>query len=500
MSDLLLLRADGGARLGFGHVMRSLALAEAWQRSGGRALFALAESAPSLEDRLSAHGIEIALLDVVPGSSADAEQTSALALNRSAAWVVADGYGFGAEWQRAIKDSGLRLLLWDDYGHAESYSADLILNQNLHAVAEMYSKREPYTRLLLGARYAQLRGEFLAWRDWKREISPAATRVLVTMGGSDAENVTGEVVQALASLHNVEAVVVAGGSNPNIDQLRTAVAAQSNLRLVVDATNMPELMASADMAISAGGSTCLEFAFMGLPAVVVPIAANQESAAEALGGSGLAIAIAPETNSRKERLAFAIHALHSASQERRAAMSVGLRNLVDGRGSERVVRLLQAAGVSLRRVTQEDCALLWQWANDPATRSWSFCSDLIPWDEHVRWFQEKCGKPECSWFIACDAASHPVGQVRIDLESEHEGKVNFSVAPEQRGAGLGASILCATLEQHFAANAVNLIRAFVKPDNTASVRSFERAGFRQIAADLVPSDPVLQFVFSADEF
>jgi UDP-2,4-diacetamido-2,4,6-trideoxy-beta-L-altropyranose hydrolase len=460
----------------------------------------MAESAPSLESRLCAHGIEIARLDVEPGSSEDAKQTSALALDRRAAWVAADGYGFGAEWQSAVKDAGLRLLLWDDYGHAKSYSADLILNQNLHATAEIYARREPYTRLLLGARYAQLRGEFLVWRDWRREIPPVATRVLVTMGGADAENVTGEVVQALASLHNVEAVVVAGASNPHINQLHADVAAQSNLRLVVDAPDMPERMAWADIAVSAGGSTCLELAFMGLPTVVVPFAANQELAAEALGGSGLAIAIKPGTEGRKVRLASAIHALYSASEERRVTMSAGLRHLVDGRGAERVLRLLQAVKVSLRRVAQEDCTLLWQWANDPATRSWSFCSDPIPWNDHVRWFQSKCGKTENLWYLACDAASRPVGQVRIDLESEHTGTINFSVAPEHRGNGLGTSLLCAALEQLFTATAVNLVRALVKAGNTASVRSFERAGFKQIPVELAPSDPALQFIFSAGEF
>jgi UDP-2,4-diacetamido-2,4,6-trideoxy-beta-L-altropyranose hydrolase len=444
--------------------------------------------------------MEVLRLDVTPGSSQDAAQTARVALERGAAWVVADGYGFGAGWQKAIKDAGLRLLLWDDYGHAEHYSADLVLNQNFHAVAGMYSRREPYTRLLLGPRYAQIRGEFLEWRDRKREIPAVVRKVLVTMGGADPDHVTGKVVQALARLPNIEAVIVAGGDNPNIEALRSAVAPLSSyVRLAVDAQNMPELMAWADIAVLAAGSTCLELAFMGLPAVVVPISANQESAAKALGGTGLALAVAPATEGRQERLASAVSALLSTSEEIRSAMSAGLRRLVDGGGAERLVHLLLAAKVTLRRISLDDRDLLWQWANDPSVRNAAFCSDPVLWDEHVRWFETKCGKPETIWCVAYDARRSSVGQVRIDLDAMRKGTVDISVAPEHRGQGMATSILCAALEYVFDTAAVNEVHAYVKPENTASVRSFERAGFERVGMTAVDTNPAVHLVCRASD-
>jgi UDP-2,4-diacetamido-2,4,6-trideoxy-beta-L-altropyranose hydrolase len=340
MSDLLLIRADGGTRIGSGHVMRCLALAQGWQRAGGRAVFAQAESTPSLENRLGASGIEVRRLDAAPGSSLDATQTARLAREQDATWVVADGYGFGADWQKAIKDAGLRLLLWDDYGHAEHYSADLVLNQNFHAVAGMYSRREPCTRLLLGPRYAQIRGEFLDWRGLKREIPAVARKVLVTMGGADPDNVTGKVVQALAPLQIIEAIVVAGGDNPNIEALRSAVAPLSSfVRLVMNAPNMPELMAWADIAVSAGGSTCLELAFMGLPALLLPFVYNQQAIADSLERQGVAWNFGPPEELTPAEIAERVAKL-GASQEARIELAMCGRRLVDGLGSSRVVDAL----------------------------------------------------------------------------------------------------------------------------------------------------------------
>ena len=196
----LVVRADANARIGAGHVMRCLALAQAWQDDGGRAIFLMAPNAPSLEKRLKSEATEVIRVAIQPGSADDATQTAHLARQMGALWVVVDGYHFDADYQRIIKDAGLRLLFVDDHGHSARYYADIVLNQNLHAHRGLYANREPYTRLLLGTRYVLLRREFLNWRGWKRRIAEVAHNVLVTMGGSDPYNVTLKVIQALQRL------------------------------------------------------------------------------------------------------------------------------------------------------------------------------------------------------------------------------------------------------------------------------------------------------------
>ena len=118
MNKTLVIRADASTQMGVGHIMRCLALAQTWQDAGGEVLFVLVSSVPTLESRLKAEGLEVVHLASVAGSADEVRQTLALANNRGAAWVVADGYQFGAQYQRAIKQAGLHLLFVDDYGHA----------------------------------------------------------------------------------------------------------------------------------------------------------------------------------------------------------------------------------------------------------------------------------------------------------------------------------------------------------------------------------------------
>ena len=166
VKQTLLIRADASTRIGTGHVMRCLALAQAWEDSGRRAAFAMGMDAPALEDRLRSDGMEVVHLSAEPGSLEDAEMTADIAQKMGAGWAVVDGYHFGSDYQRIIKESGLRLLFIDDNGHADHYYADIVLNQNLHANEELYRKREPYTKLLFGTEYVLLRREVWPWRGW----------------------------------------------------------------------------------------------------------------------------------------------------------------------------------------------------------------------------------------------------------------------------------------------------------------------------------------------
>src|SRR5438105_1247857 len=109
MKESLVFRADASNEIGTGHIMRCLALAQAWQDAGGCSTFVLATDAPLLEERLRQEDIDIVHLPVKAGSLEDAVETAAFAHRRGANWIVSDSYDFGADYQKAIKDKNLRL-------------------------------------------------------------------------------------------------------------------------------------------------------------------------------------------------------------------------------------------------------------------------------------------------------------------------------------------------------------------------------------------------------
>jgi UDP-2,4-diacetamido-2,4,6-trideoxy-beta-L-altropyranose hydrolase len=341
----LCIRADATSEIGTGHIMRCLALAQAWREAGGEAVLATALSPGGLEDRLVAEGLPIHRLRAEAGSDVDARATAALARDLGADWAVVDGYHFMGEYQRLLKDAGMRVLVVDDNGHAEHYWADAVLNQNLHARETLYPSREPDVRMLLGPRYALLRREFWKWRGWRHSHPEEATKVLVTFGGSDPANVTLKAVGALARLStaNLEVAVIVGASNPNLPALQSTVSTASQpKRLLTDVRDMAELMAWADIVVAAGGTTSWELAFMGLPALTIVLADNQVDLAESLAAHGVVRNLGWHTRLTEARLADASAELMKDQAARRIMGARG-RELVDGDGGRRVVRTLVEA-------------------------------------------------------------------------------------------------------------------------------------------------------------
>jgi UDP-2,4-diacetamido-2,4,6-trideoxy-beta-L-altropyranose hydrolase len=490
----LLIRADASAQIGAGHVMRCLALAEAWQDRSGQALFITACKSDSLRQRLVQEGFGLIPLERAHPDPADWETTSAVLEAHPGAWMVLDGYHFDSSYQRRVREAGHPLLVIDDMAHLEHYWADVVLNQNLHAETLQYSA-EPNTQFLLGTRYVLLRREFRAWRDWKRETHEIARKVLVTMGGSDPDNVTLKVVRALAAVgvDDLEAVVVVGAANPHYEALHAATCALPYaIRLLRNAPNMPELIAWADLAVSAAGSTCWELAFMGLPAIVLVLADNQRPVADGLAVAGAAFNLGLPTMLTTGELGQQLTRFATAFHDR-ASMQHRAQELVDGEGVGRVVDALQGRELKLRPMRQQDCRLLWKWANDPEVRAAAFSSRAIPWEDHVRWFNSRLQDPACRILVALDGAGTPVGQVRFDMHSD-EAEIDVSLERQFRGCRYGRLLIAEAVRKLFRSTGIRVIHAHIKHQNARSIAAFEEAGFERVGMEEIKGSQAVHCV------
>lgn len=322
----VVFRADGGTEVGNGHLTRCLALAQAMRDSMDIALLTADPQWPTAAAWRD-NGFELFPLESEPGSDADAHESTVLARQLNAGWIIADGYAFGTSFQRSVRAAGIRLLLIDDIADRD-FDADAVLNQNPGAEIR-YSDRYAVPALL-GTRFAMLRRSVL-------ETKPVAGdrgEILISFGGADTANVGHRVLQALSALpwQGRATLVCTAGPTGQAEAEHTA---ERDPRLTVRPGGRIEpLMARADLAITAGGTTTLELAYLGVPMVLLPVAENQRPGAAALAAAGAAILVGDPAAA-----ATAAVNLLSDADCRRAMARCG-RAMVDGQGAKRVTTFL----------------------------------------------------------------------------------------------------------------------------------------------------------------
>lgn len=342
----LIVRADATRAIGSGHIMRCAALSQVFFEQRWKVTFLSFCESPDLTRRILDFGFSMVPIESPWPASTDLEQTlsvleGAHRSGRDTPWLLLDGYHFDLSYQEAIFEEGFSLAVIDDIGHLAHYPADILINPNIYAERIFYPHKNG-TVLLLGGSYALLRKQFLKWREWERAISENARKMLVTMGGSDSRNATSMVIDALSHLTDpgIEVRIVVGPSNARADAYRTAVSALPiKAEIIASPDDMPELMAWADLAVTAGGTTCTEMCFMGLPSLVMVVAENQKRVAEEMDRKGCSMNLGPLERVSPEILSSAVKDL-IRDRERRKGMSVAGRKLIDGFGTNRVYELI----------------------------------------------------------------------------------------------------------------------------------------------------------------
>jgi len=129
--------------------------------------------------------------------------------------------------------------------------------------------------------------------------------------------------------------------------------------------------------------------------------------------------------------------------------------------------------LKIRMATMDDAELLFRWANDPETRKNSFNSNIIRWEDHIKWLNSKIYDPKSNIYILT-LDNSPIGTTKTEQTSDTI--IGITVAPEYRGKGLGSAMIKKTCEKYWESND-NDIFAYIKSMNVKSKNVFEKAGF-----------------------
>lgn len=497
----LYIRADATVEIGTGHIMRCIALAQAWKKRGGTVTFLSGCTSKPLVQRIKAEGFELCAIEKQWPHPQDVQQTLEILQHAQSSswdgvnWLVIDGYHFTHGYHRSIREQGFKLLVIDDYHHLDQYDADIILNQNIGADRYNYSCG-PATCLLLGPAYAMLRSEFTDNPPMDEKQPARARSILVTLGGADADNLTLTMIRTIQQIDDpgLTTRIAVGPANPHMKSLAHAVQQHPCKIELIEKPDMPRLMAGADMAISAGGSTCWELCFHGVPFLTVSMAENQDAIVSELSALGVAVDLGPQKELTTDIISRAIIAL-SHDPDKRSRMAQSGSALIDGKGTKRLIRQMLVDQITLRSAKGSDARLLWRWANDTEVRASSFQSAPIPWDTHLQWFRDKLDNSHSWLFIAENRSGIPVGQIRFDLNHDII-EISYSLAREFRRLGLGKELLGAgigTMQSRI--DSPRTIQGKIKQDNMASRTSFEKCGFtllKPAAEEPISTPPIYQ--------
>lgn len=356
---LVVFRTDASVQIGTGHVMRCLTLAEELRQQGHQCQFICRDHPGHLGELIEGKGFGLHVLAGAAPALAndtdnpyaqwlgvtwqqDAWQTLAVLAPLAADWLVVDHYALDARWEKEVAAAVGRIMVIDDLAD-RNHDCVLLLDQNLGSKAAAYDQKVPDDCIrLIGPQYTLLRPEFARLRECslKRRQHPQLKRVLISLGGVDRTNVTGEVLHALSETplpSDTEVDIIMGAAAPYLDEIRRQ-ALNSRFRATVNVgvSDMAERMCQADLSIGAAGSTSWERCCLGLPAILVVLADNQERGAKALEAAGAAIVIDDPVmiNAALDR---------AGTQEALQRMSHSAAEVSAGGGAAKVVAVLTEA-------------------------------------------------------------------------------------------------------------------------------------------------------------
>ena len=361
----VLFRTDASTRIGTGHVMRCLTLARALREKGAECAFVGREHPGNVFDLLgkedfTTHRLPVphklvetnensntprtdyaAWLGVT--SEQDASDCLAVIGRSQPDWLVVDHYALDATWEKVLKPHVSKIMVIDDLAD-RVHRCDVLLDQNLGRSPEDYIGRVPsHCQMMIGPHYVLLRDEFSKFRgkSLQRRQSGQLRRILVSLGGADQGNITSVVIAALEASSLPDATIidiVVGGACPHCEVIiEQSSQSRFETSVSVNVSDMAMRMADADLAIGAAGGTTWERFCMGLPALLISLAKNQEQFLEPLMESG-AIRFT-EVSNLKEEIEFFCKEVHQFP-EKLIEMSEKAALLIDGKGVGRVVNMV----------------------------------------------------------------------------------------------------------------------------------------------------------------
>lgn len=349
--NMIIFRADGNAKLGTGHVMRCLSIADALSEKKIESVFICSDH--EMDGIISERGYRSVVLDTDYTKPEDeTDKLMNLPEFRDATGMVVDSYFVTPKYFITIGDK-IKTIYIDDY--FSPMPATGIINYNIYADRSGYENMrndrgstafrghlQTVPELILGPEYAPLRREF---RDTPPiRIKEKAKKVLILSGGSDPAHVAPALAREVAERgdESMEYHFVLGTLTDSAKQLKEYETKCPGIITHIGVKDMQALMRDCDMALTAAGSTMYELCACGVPSVNFSVADNQRLGAEAFLNKNIMLSLGMVNDTKEFAKEALLQVLDLAENpEKRRVMSASAKRLVDGRGAGRIAGKLE---------------------------------------------------------------------------------------------------------------------------------------------------------------
>ncbi len=337
------IRADGSAKIGMGHLMRCLSIALALKETEKNVLFITNndQSKIFLEEK----GFKSVLLTGEYDSmEAEVEDTLEIIKEYKIPVVLVDSYQ-ATEKYLALLNAVVPVFYMDDLGRM-GLTVKGLINYNIYGA--MMGYQECYTaatRLVLGSSYAPVKAAF---KNTPYAIRENVSNILITMGGSDALNIVGQLGELLLEHlpKDVKLTLVCGRFSPHLGSVLKLIETENGkgrVEVLTDVSDMWNVMQRCDLAIAAAGSTMYELCTMGVPTICCYYVENQRRMAECFG-ERTSMKNAGDFSEEPDHVLQEIvkHTLVLLKEENlRKKLSLEMQSVTDGMGAYRITEVLE---------------------------------------------------------------------------------------------------------------------------------------------------------------
>ncbi len=529
----IVIRVDSSSRIGVGHVMRCLTLANQLKSEEHRIVFLCKQQQGDVNNIIKESGFEVELLSK-PAFDISYEQNESLWLGchfkddakecqqkisllklKPVDLLIIDHYSLDHKWQNLLMPYCKKIMVIDDLANRK-HVCDILLDQTFGRSQSDYGGLTPqYCMKLVGNEYILLRDEFKILRkksqkrrklyiteyNKKHSNGPVPANIIITMGGSDPENLSQKALLAIEKLtqqtRKITTKVVISSQSKHLGTL--ALFCQNNTwaSLIIDSKSMAELMLTADIAIGACGGTAWERCALGLPCLTTVNAENQQVIANNLANKGAIINLGWHQNITIDSISFALKNLQN-DIDKYAKMVNACFDVCDGVGARKVAQFITTKTMNtvlrkqyeitnelvFRDATLDDCELTFHWQSNKKIRQYFTTPETPSWQEHSQWYQGCLKDKNRTLLILQDQYQNNIGLLRLDKQKTNQKTANcyeisIIIAPKHQGNSFSVIALKNLVKLNESAQYI----ATIDTKNTASQRAFIKAGFEKMSSN-----------------